>query len=400
MGPNWSLLPPELLEAIAEKVTSLGDYIRFRAVCHPWRSASSLRPRHLPIQLPWLMLPYRLDGLDDYIRLFYDLSTSKIHRLHLPETRGAKVCGSSHGWLILHKGMVTSLFNPITRATISLPPYTAIPSHLGIAPYDSLNGVPFFENWDANKSAVSPHVNFHVKKAILTSSPLDTNCLVFVHTSGFWEFAFCKIGDERWTVIEFEDRRPSEEDFWDFSYCNGYLYAVHPFGNVTMYNLINPSKIFLRCGNGVDHMCLVDGVDRDALLISYGRLNYDGDEDGVVPREIDYTVYKFSNDGEPQWVEVTDVGHNVLFFGGDRHALALSSANLQLPDWGANSLCYDSIKIEDWDQQHDYCSAWRNHRLKLGRLDNGMVIDINVDLGLFQRNMHWENSLWLTPSLI
>ncbi|KAJ4746591.1 F-box protein skip23 [Rhynchospora pubera] len=346
------------------------------------------------------MLPYRLDGLDDYIRHFYDLSSSKIHRLHLPETRGAKVCGSSHGWLILHKGMVTSLLNPITRATISLPPYTAVPSHLGISPYYSPNGVPFFDNWDAHNLAVSPTVNFRVKKAILTSSPLDNGCLVFVHTSGFWEFAFCKIGDERWTVIEFEAPLPSEEDFWDFSYCNGFLYAVHQFGNVTMYNLIDPTKIVLHCGNGIDDMCLVDGVSSDALLISNSRLNYDDDEDGVVQREIEYTVYKFSNDGEPQWIEVTDVGQNVLFFGGDRHALSLSSANLQLPDWGANSLCYDSIKIEQWDQQHDYRSTWRNHYLKLGRLDNGTVVDITGDLGSFQSNGRWEESLWLTPSLI
>ncbi|KAJ4746592.1 F-box family protein [Rhynchospora pubera] len=386
MGPDWSLLPPELLEIIAGKVTSLADYIRFRAVCHPWRFASSPLPRHLPVQLPWLMLPYKLDGYDDYNRLFYDLSSSKIYRLHLPEIRGAKVCGSSHGWLILHKGMVTSLFNPITRATISLPPYTAVPSHLGIS-----------YCWD-NDSAVGPTVNFYVKKAILTSSPLDTSCLVFVHTSTFWEFAFCKIGDERWTVIEFDAPWPWKEDFCDFSYCNGYLYAIHPYGKVTMYNLINPSKMFLDCELHKDHVCLVDGVDRDAFLISYGRLNYDDDDDGVVQSEIEYTVYQFSNDGEPQWIEVTDVGQNVLFLGGNRHALSLSSANLQLPDWGANSLCYDSIKTEQWDQQHNYCSSSCNLYLKLGRLDNGTVVDLTGDLGSFQRNRHREN-LWLTPSL-
>ncbi|KAJ3706863.1 hypothetical protein LUZ61_010568 [Rhynchospora tenuis] len=311
MGPNWCLLPPELLQFIAEKASSLGDYIRFRAVCHPWRSASSPRPRRLPIQVPWLMLPYNSYGIGDSTRLFYDLSASKIHRIDLPETRGAQVCGSSYGWLILHNGKVTSLFNPITRATISLPPYTAPPSHLGLEPYESLDGVSFFESWDPDKSPFDYGETFIVRKAILTSSPLDTSCM----------------------------------------------------------------------------------EDGDALLIFYGR-SYDGFE-----REVEYTVYRLSNDGEPEWVEVTDVGQNVLFLSSDRHALSLPSANMQLPDLGANSLCYDSSRILPNQQQGNW-DSWFNHRIKLARLDSGRVTSTTAQFRSFHSSRDWQKSLWLTPSLI
>ncbi|KAJ1703023.1 hypothetical protein LUZ63_002802 [Rhynchospora breviuscula] len=396
MDPDWCLLPPELLQCIAEKVTSLGDYIRFRAVCHPWRSASSPRRRHLPIQLPWLMLPYKLDGLDNSIRLFYDLSASKIHRLDLPETHGAEICGSSHGWLILHNGQVTSLFNPITRDMISLPPYTVPPSHLGLAPYDSLDDVSFFETWDPNESPMDYVETLIVKKAILTSSPLDTSCMVFVHTSSLWELAFCKIGDERWTVIEFQANLPMEYDICDFSYSNGFLYTINPYGSVTMYNLINPSRMLFLSIFGLERKHLVDQVDGDVLLILYGiRRNYDG----VFEREIEYRVFRLSNDGAPDWVEATDVGQNVLFLSGGCHALSLPSANMQLPDLGGNSMCYDSLEILP-NQQRGYWDSWFNHHIKLARLDSGRVTDITGQLGSFQMSRDWQKSLWLTPSLL
>ncbi|KAJ4759266.1 F-box protein skip23 [Rhynchospora pubera] len=394
MGPDWSLLPPELLEIIAGKVTSLGDYIRFRAVCHPWRSASSPRPRHLPVQLPWLLLPYRFDSVDDSIRLFYDLSASKIHKLDLPETRGATICGSYHGWLILHNGQVTSLFNPITRDTVSLPPYTAPPSNLGIAPFDY--DMDDFELWHDTNSAMSPADTFFVKKAILTSSPLDASCMVFVHLDLCWELAFCKIGDERWTVIEFAlswgvDMRV------DFSYSKGFLYNVDRLGQVTKYNLINPSKMLFVGIVSNNDKYLVQGVDGDVLVIyNSGRTS----DDEVVEREIQYKVYKLGNDGKPEWIEVTDVGQNVLFLGGGGHALSLSSSNLQLPDWGAKCLCYDSKKLEYWNKQLGYWDSWFKTNIELGRLDDGTVTDISGNLGLFQMNRHWQKSLWLTPSLL
>ena len=138
------------------------------------------------------MLPYQSHskGNDDTTRLFYDLSDSKIHKLDLPKTRGVSICGSSHGWLVLQKGQVMSLLNPITDTTIPLPPFTGPPSTIGIAPLDALDAEHFFENWEANKYAINPNDHVMVCKVILTSSPLDSNCMVFVFTVSKWQLAF------------------------------------------------------------------------------------------------------------------------------------------------------------------------------------------------------------------
>ncbi|KAJ4799738.1 F-box protein skip23 [Rhynchospora pubera] len=393
MGPNWCLLPPELLQFIAEKAASLGDYIRFRAVCHPWRSASSPHPRNLPIQLPWLMLPFKFYGNDDTTRLFYDLSASKIHSLDLPELCGAEICGTSHGWFVLHKGQVTSLFNPITRATISLPPYTVPPSDLGIAPINVENAVTPFGDCCVNNSALCSTHDFFLEKAILTSSPMDAGCMVIVHTSSLWELAFCKIGDERWTVIQYHEEAPNEWcDICDLSYINGVLYTQNPYGFVTMYNLISPSNTGLNCEPISRNIYLVQGVDGDVLLIHYHGFVY---ADGILEREIEHTVYKLTNDGEPRWIKVNDVGKNVFFIGGGCQAFSLSSDHLQLS--GAAKCVY---YVSRWTEQNQHYLSWYNHKIKLGKLDNETVTDISGDLGSFQRNGHWEESLWLTPSLV
>ncbi|XP_078156621.1 putative F-box protein At3g25750 [Carex rostrata] len=382
MGRDWQHLPPELLQVIGKKVTSLAVYIRFRAVCRPWQSSCSLRPDHLPVKLPWLMLPYRSDGRNYTTHRFYDLAASKIHELDLPETRGMSICGSSHGWLVLQKGQEMSLLNPITRATISLPPFPG--------PLSTEN---LFENRDANEYgfSISPTDNDMVRKAILTSSAHDSSCRVFVLTYSKWPLAFCKIGDVSWKAIEFQSGYPWGEDFDDITYSNGFLYTVSPFAAVTMYNLDDLSKTLLGGGVNLTGIHLVEGVSGDILLIH--------DKPIYVNRflkETRHTVYKLSNDGpERKWIKVIDVGQNVLFLGSHHNALSLSSANLQSPEWGPNCLCYDSIR-----NPQDRFGSWYNHSIKLASLDNETVTDITADLGRFQVNERWQRSLWLTPSLL
>ncbi|XP_078156626.1 putative F-box protein At3g25750 [Carex rostrata] len=394
MVRDWQHLPPELLQVIGKKVISLAVYIRFRAVCRPWQSSCSLRPDHLPVQLPWLMLPYRSVGNNDSTRRFYDLATSKIHELDLPETCGVSICGSSHGWLVLQKGQMLSLLNPITRATISLPPFSGPPTALGIVPLRAINPENFFENWDANEYAINPTDNVRVCKAILTSSAHDSSCRVFVFTYSKWPLAFCKIGDVYWKVIEFHSGYTWGGDFRDITYSNGFLYTVSPFAAVTIYNLDNRSRTLLGGGITRTPIHLVEGVSGDILLIHDSPIYVNR-----VLKETKHTVYKLSNDRpKPEWIKVIDIGQNVLFLGSHHNVLSLSSANLQFPEWRANCLCYDSIR-KKWNPQERF-DPWYNHNIKLASLDNGTVTDITADLCPFQVNERWQRSLWLTPSLL
>ena len=57
MADDWTQLPQDLLQLIANKLTVYSDYVRFRAVCPHWGSSVPRVPRHLPPQFPWLMLP-------------------------------------------------------------------------------------------------------------------------------------------------------------------------------------------------------------------------------------------------------------------------------------------------------------------------------------------------------
>ena len=141
------------------------------------------------------------------------------------------------------------------------------------------------------------------------------------------------------------------------------------------------------------NMHLVEGVSGDILLIYDGPIHVNG-----VFKETKYTVYKLSNDGEPKWIEVIDGGQNVLFLSGNYNVFSLSRANLQLPEWGANCLCYDSIR-KKWNPKERFDSRY-NHNIKLASLDKGTVTDITGDLGSFQENELWQRSLWLTPSLL
>ncbi|KAF3332164.1 hypothetical protein FCM35_KLT03570 [Carex littledalei] len=87
----------------------------------------AMKPHHLPLQLPWLMIPYSISRctVDDGFRLFYDLWEAKIRKISLPDTIGYACCASYRGWLLLVASGGTELFllNPLTRARVQLPPF-------------------------------------------------------------------------------------------------------------------------------------------------------------------------------------------------------------------------------------------------------------------------------------
>lgn len=74
-------LPPELLSAIARKLTEPTDLIRFRSVSSCWRSATSSLPMPEP-RLPWFFLCFKPDELLCY---FYSFSEDRIYKIHSPD---------------------------------------------------------------------------------------------------------------------------------------------------------------------------------------------------------------------------------------------------------------------------------------------------------------------------
>ncbi|CAL4971394.1 unnamed protein product [Urochloa decumbens] len=153
---DWSDLDDGPAGLIAERVLTNGgaiDYIRFRAVCRPWRRCcgdprtralledSRLHPRG------WIMLLGEEEELEaaaaphSIRRQFLNVSTGQCIQVDVPELRDHGVIRSISDdglLLLLRKGTggsaVVRLLNPLTRQVAELPPITDLeypPGHIG-----------------------------------------------------------------------------------------------------------------------------------------------------------------------------------------------------------------------------------------------------------------------------
>ncbi|CAN6179336.1 unnamed protein product [Urochloa humidicola] len=114
---SWSDLQPELLGLVLQRLPSLADRVRLRAVCQTWHYNARLQP--LPPPLPWLSL---LDGT------FLSFPSGKIHRMPVPDE--ACCHGSIDNWLFLiNNDGWCSLMNPFSKAMLQLPKLATIWHH-------------------------------------------------------------------------------------------------------------------------------------------------------------------------------------------------------------------------------------------------------------------------------
>ncbi|CAL1358516.1 unnamed protein product [Linum trigynum] len=140
---DWTHLPGLLLDGIMRRSAKLPDFIRFQAVCKPWRQALLLsqpaelqNPHKFRQSLPWLILPCDKPDTADCrghdCHHFVDVAAegnNKCRRLHVDLARGQytypQCLGSAFGWLLIQElwwphPLVLYLLNPLTRAKIRL----------------------------------------------------------------------------------------------------------------------------------------------------------------------------------------------------------------------------------------------------------------------------------------
>ncbi|CAN6165112.1 unnamed protein product [Urochloa humidicola] len=114
---SWSDLQPELLGLVLQRLPSLADRVRLRAVCRTWHYNAQLQP--LPPPLPWLSL---MDGT------FLNFPSGEVHRMRVPDD--ACYHGSVDNWLFLmHNDSWCSLMNPFSKAMLQLPKLATIWHH-------------------------------------------------------------------------------------------------------------------------------------------------------------------------------------------------------------------------------------------------------------------------------
>ncbi|XP_038971788.1 F-box protein SKIP23-like [Phoenix dactylifera] len=175
--PRWPDLCTDILDVIVKKLTRAADYIHFRCVCKSWRSFA--KPINLPSHLPLLVLPYDPGSLRRHV---LSLPTREIRTLLIPDLVDRVTLASSRGWLLLldlrHWSRRLFLLNPLTGAQVQLPPT------------DGFLHLTVFE--------------FSWKAYLLLSPNLDPRDSVVVIADCYRnsrEIAFCKLGDESWTVM-------------------------------------------------------------------------------------------------------------------------------------------------------------------------------------------------------
>lgn len=199
-----SELPIELLEIICRKIADVADFARFRSVCRSWRYAA--KPHYLSPQLPWLLLPYNPTSTR---RFFFSFATKSNYEFDLPETLNQYIFGSSNGWfLMFDKTLNVSLFNPLTRAQVHLPPITTFPEdsiHLFERVGDGLvyRDRQLEVDDDITLQKTEGYFHFYALVSQSTNSPsnVDDGLVVFVAASSP-KIQYWRPGDEAWTMMD------------------------------------------------------------------------------------------------------------------------------------------------------------------------------------------------------
>ncbi|OVA16000.1 Protein of unknown function DUF295 [Macleaya cordata] len=402
MAPEWAQLHPDLIQAIANRITAYIDYIRFRAVCVSWNSAVPKFPNHhhhLPPQIPWLMVPFMGDETESY-RCFFSISEDKYHILELPECSEKRICGSSLGWLLmLEKGPAINLFNPITRTLIPLPPLTTFP-HVVFRPSKfGKEFKVFYTTEDSEPYSLKTMQNYFIRKMVLSSSPKnddmeeDDNYMVVVILRTR-EMAFMRKGDQVWTLV-----KDPEFCFEDVIFHKGQCFGLDSDRGVVVCDFDGPSPKLNVVSSGPQGEFgdyLVDFFG-DLLLVSRTREHNHN-------HTLDYTTTNFRVFKPDQslpgwhWHEVKDLGDRVLFLGPN------SSMSLLVHEFsGCQRNCiyfaddnYDSHYLVDEDYDSDDSDEIGAHDLGIFNLYDG---SIEPSLYLRRNNwLIWPPPTWVTPN--
>ncbi|KAI0519019.1 hypothetical protein KFK09_006458 [Dendrobium nobile] len=333
---TWSDLPVDLLHCISSYL-HIVDFLYFSGVCTSWNLAVSnnaLLGIHCSPS-PWLLLPSDVGEASDTLT-FHDLTIQEeeedgvnIHYRFSSLTDyifGRRCIGSKDGWLVtLDKmDMQPRIFNPLTKAEISLPSLFTIPE-------DKEHRIKLDESSEFYYNEIHPNYatdveifrDVYFRKIVMSSNDQFGTAVVIY---GYIKLlALLRPNDKAWVLgpsdqnnkwVNFEDVYYHEEEHR--------FYAITHFSAVLAFDLSGQNVEFI-CPRKYDedaayseimnYIAFLFGnlikIEREVEYVDLSKIK--GDESMTV-KTIRISIFKLLPDAVA-WIPIKDLGDFSLFIG-------------------------------------------------------------------------------------
>ncbi|KAJ1691131.1 hypothetical protein LUZ63_015286 [Rhynchospora breviuscula] len=276
---EWANLLPDVLNHIAKCLTKIFDFVRFRAVCHAWRTSIT----ELPPYFPWILDNREYPPSPNLT--FYSLPLNKTYTIPTPRSLDKKyLLGPySHGYMATlsqRSHRPVSLLNPLTNHEIYLP---ACPSVCN-------------EHW------IGPRQNQRGEHVVLS---YGLSC------SKFPKLVFCHPGQKNWHKLKLGSAYKNCRHF----YLKGKLFSVQSRTGVTkVTNITNGATLAYVVPppfEGYSTERSDEHIVEDSL----------GDILRVSDVKIGFHVYRLDvgnkKGSSPCWVKISDIGNQAIFIDMD-----------------------------------------------------------------------------------
>ncbi|CAL4899084.1 unnamed protein product [Urochloa decumbens] len=305
---DWANLLGDAVRQIAGKLLAddAAEYVRLRAVCTPWRSAT-VAPNWQPQFFPrnWLLL-HRDEVADTAAepaarRRFVNVRTGATLRIRQPpaEEYGDFITGTE-GLLLFHCGRTDTvrLFNPLTAATAILP---------------GLAGALGIEEAAVELELAAAGVIAADGNAPAAASPAVVLVLVMPTTT---VFLCARPGDDRWRTVDAGEAQP--QPFQGGLSMQGKFYLPTRHGEVLKVELYpQPHLVYVARPPGSQH-CTCDVAVTSYLVPSLDEGGAGEDNDGMLlVRVFDGAVDVLGvHLGKGSYTRVPDLGNRTIFLPG------------------------------------------------------------------------------------
>ncbi|KAH0971022.1 hypothetical protein GBA52_023178 [Prunus armeniaca] len=329
---DWTNLPPQLYQLIAQNLKTHIEVLRFRSVCSSWRS--SIPPFCASIS-PNFPFPHGPTGFLSQITVYLTRPFPDPDPNPNPNPSSSSSTPSSKGWLLKLEECADKirLLNPITNWRVS-----SVKDDVARNPTDlnlvDLNMVELGKAYALRYTKGSGSI-FGINKVIVAPNFKDS--IFMIYNEG--KLGFAQIGNEELTLIN-----DQISDYDDLIVYKGQPCVVNKWGQIFRINLslelvpFSP-PIGFGCRKNLIECCgelyvvdrYLDANQQDQTSpricvrnasfnfflrhpLRRGRRIYEADQ----PKAIDFKVYKLGDEElGGRWVEVKSLGGQAFFLSID-----------------------------------------------------------------------------------